>query len=87
MDFVDWNNDDGNVKVSSYVWVYIVVTVVFTAITIGSWYFFVVHRRQASIVIDEEEAASSMLQPSHDKRNKIVRTTTIRARMKDILIC
>lgn len=61
INFVDWNNDDGEVKVSSYVWVYIVVTVFFTAITIGLWYFFVVHQRQKTTVDDEEKMDPGML--------------------------
>jgi heme/copper-type cytochrome/quinol oxidase subunit 2 len=60
MNFVDWNNDDGNVIVSGYVWIYVVVTVFFTGITIGLWYFFVVYRRTNRVVGDEEDPASMM---------------------------
>ena len=43
MTFFDWFDSDGEARVSSYLWIYILVTVVFTAITIGLWYYFVVY--------------------------------------------
>ncbi|KAF1833333.1 hypothetical protein BDW02DRAFT_552741 [Decorospora gaudefroyi] len=46
MTFFDWFTEDGKARVSQYLWVYFLVTVVFTCITVGLWYFFVVHRRK-----------------------------------------
>ncbi|KAF2687628.1 hypothetical protein K458DRAFT_484890 [Lentithecium fluviatile CBS 122367] len=46
MTFFDWFTDDGKARVSHYLWVYFLITVVFTCVTVGSWYFFVVHRRK-----------------------------------------
>lgn len=55
MTFFDWSGSDGKTQVSSYLWVYIVVTIVFTALTIGLWYFFVIHRRTSRKPIEEEK--------------------------------
>jgi heme/copper-type cytochrome/quinol oxidase subunit 2 len=55
MTFFDWSGSDGKTQVSSYLWVYIVVTVVFTALTIGLWYYFVIHRRTSRKPIEEEK--------------------------------
>ncbi|KAF9701379.1 hypothetical protein EKO04_001039 [Ascochyta lentis] len=54
MTFFDWHDQNGGTRVSSYLWVYIVVTVFFTAITIGLWYFFVIFRRTGRKTGDEE---------------------------------
>lgn len=40
--------------VSSYLWIYVVVTLFFTAITLGCWYFFVIFRRSVKKQDDEE---------------------------------
>jgi hypothetical protein len=55
MTFFDWFDEDGKTRVSSYVWIYVVVTAVFTAITIGLWYFFVLFRRPRAPKDDEEK--------------------------------
>ncbi|KAF7671701.1 hypothetical protein GT037_010223 [Alternaria burnsii] len=55
MTFFDWSGDDGKTRVSNYLWVYIVVTIVFTALTIGSWYFFVIHRRASEKSVEDEK--------------------------------
>ncbi|KAH3919719.1 hypothetical protein HBH56_017900 [Parastagonospora nodorum] len=55
MTFFDWNDDKGKALVSKYLWIYVVVTVFFTAITIGLWYFFVMFRRSGPVKSDEEE--------------------------------
>lgn len=55
MTFFDWSGSNGKTQVSSYLWVYIVVTVVFTALTIGLWYYFVIHRRTSRKPIEEEK--------------------------------
>jgi len=55
MTFFDWNDDKGKALVSKYLWIYVVVTVFFTAITIGLWYFFVMFRRSRPVKSDEEE--------------------------------
>jgi heme/copper-type cytochrome/quinol oxidase subunit 2 len=54
MTFFDWSGSNGKTQVSSYLWVYIVVTVVFTALTIGLWYYFVIHRRTSRKPIEEQ---------------------------------
>ncbi|ORY00553.1 hypothetical protein BCR34DRAFT_546839 [Clohesyomyces aquaticus] len=46
MTFFNWFTGDGTIRVSRYLWVYVLITVIFTCITVGSWYFFVVHRRK-----------------------------------------
>ncbi|KAF2823103.1 hypothetical protein CC86DRAFT_76131 [Ophiobolus disseminans] len=56
MTFFDWFDDEGKTRVSSYLWIYVVVTIVFTAITIGLWYFFVIFRRTGEGKGDEEKA-------------------------------
>ncbi|KAH4265087.1 hypothetical protein HBH64_008030 [Parastagonospora nodorum] len=55
MTFFDWNGDDGKTLVSKYLWIYVVVTVFFTAITVGLWYFFVIFRRSRPVKSDEVE--------------------------------
>jgi len=55
MTFFDWFDDDGKTRVSSYIWIYVVVTTLFTAITIGLWYFFVLFRRTNPSKTDEEQ--------------------------------
>ncbi|KAH4215383.1 hypothetical protein HBI18_247600 [Parastagonospora nodorum] len=54
MSFFNWNDEDGKRQVSKYLWIYVVVTVMFTAITIGIWYFFVLFCR--SRPVDSNEA-------------------------------
>ncbi|KAH3938453.1 hypothetical protein HBH53_257690 [Parastagonospora nodorum] len=49
MSFFDWNDEDGKASVSKHLWIYVVVTVMFTAITIGIWYFFVLFRRSRPV--------------------------------------
>jgi uncharacterized membrane protein SpoIIM required for sporulation len=56
MTFFDWFDDDGKTRVSSYIWIYVLVTGVFTAITIGLWYFFVLFRQASATKSDEEMA-------------------------------
>jgi hypothetical protein len=55
MTFFDWHDDQGQARVSRYLWIYVVVTVSFTAITIGLWYYFVMFRRTGRMKGDEEE--------------------------------
>jgi hypothetical protein len=55
MTFFNWSGEDGKARVSSYLWIYVVVTLCFTAITIGLWYFFVVFRQKARGKGDEEK--------------------------------
>ncbi|KAH5581941.1 hypothetical protein HBI24_120700 [Parastagonospora nodorum] len=55
MTFFDWSGDSGQGRVSSYVWVYVVVTIFFTAVTVGLWYFFVIYRRGVQMAVDEEK--------------------------------
>ncbi|KAF2030942.1 hypothetical protein EK21DRAFT_48425, partial [Setomelanomma holmii] len=55
MTFFDWSGNGGKTRVSSYLWIYVVVTVISTAITIGLWYFFVISRRAGRTTNDEEK--------------------------------
>lgn len=45
MTFFNWFDGDGNAEVSSYLWIYVVVSTVFTFFTIGIWWCFGVWRR------------------------------------------
>jgi hypothetical protein len=55
MTFFNWSDGDRKARVSNYIWIYVVVTAVFTAITIGLWYFFVLFRRPKASKMDEEK--------------------------------
>ncbi len=45
MTFFDWFGQSGSgTVVSSYFWIYVLVTVSFTLLTIGTWWYFVVYR-------------------------------------------
>jgi hypothetical protein len=55
MTFFNWSGDGGKGRVSSYLWIYIVVTAFFTAGTIGMWYFVVIYRRTNCAEIDPEK--------------------------------
>lgn len=48
MTFFDWSNDGGKPAVSGYLWIYLVVTLFFTLITVGLWYYFNIYRRAGS---------------------------------------
>jgi heme/copper-type cytochrome/quinol oxidase subunit 2 len=85
MTFFNWNADTGNARVSSYLWIYIVVTVIFTGVTIGLWYFFVVYRRPISIAIDEESTVPYKEKVSKDCRKNNLRAMNIIAQLKHML--
>jgi len=55
MTFFDWSDKDGKTRVSGYIWIYVVVTVFFTVLTLGLWYFFVIVRRAGRTEIDPEK--------------------------------
>lgn len=57
MSFFTWFSDGGSsqARVSSYVWIYIIVTTVFTALTIGLWYYFNIWRRAGKRTAEEEQ--------------------------------
>ena len=55
MTFFDWFDDSGRTRVSSYLWIYVVITVVFTGVTIGLWYYFVMSRVARRSKNDEEK--------------------------------
>ncbi|KAF2477888.1 uncharacterized protein BDR25DRAFT_250230 [Lindgomyces ingoldianus] len=44
MTFFNWSNQPGTQTVSTYLWVYVLITISFTALTIGLWYYIVVFR-------------------------------------------
>lgn len=54
MTFFDWGGSDGKTRISRYLWIYVTVTVFFTLITIGLWYFFVIFRKVGRRMKDEE---------------------------------
>ncbi|KAF7535420.1 hypothetical protein G7054_g5368 [Neopestalotiopsis clavispora] len=56
MTFFNWSNDDGEPIVSQYFWVYVLVTVVCTLLTVGLWYYFNISRRSLRRSPDVEEA-------------------------------
>lgn len=68
MTFFNWNGDDNDVQpgtskptVSGYLWIYVVVSAVFTLLTVGSWWCFSICRRKPkqSDFDDEEKVLSS----------------------------
>ncbi|KAF1850800.1 uncharacterized protein K460DRAFT_412448 [Cucurbitaria berberidis CBS 394.84] len=54
MSFFNWFGSEGKSRISSSVWIYVVITVLFTGVTIGLWYFFVIHR-STKRKVDEEK--------------------------------
>lgn len=44
MTFFDWKSDSGGVVVSKYVWIYVLIAVLLTLLTVGSWYYFSIFR-------------------------------------------
>jgi hypothetical protein len=85
MTFFDWNTDKGTARVSSYLWIYVLVTVIFTGVTIGLWYFFVVYRRPISMAVDEESPALYKEKIPDDCREKGRRTISVMAHLKSLL--
>ncbi|KAJ1333051.1 magnesium transporter [Microdochium nivale] len=55
--FFNWRDGDSQPTFSSYLWVYIVITVVCTMLTVGLWYYFNVFRHR--IRANKEQAAES----------------------------
>jgi uncharacterized membrane protein SpoIIM required for sporulation len=55
MTFFNWSNDPGSPTVSMYLWIYIVMTVLFTSLTVGLWYYIVVFRPSRGKVKDDEQ--------------------------------
>lgn len=52
MTFFDWSDDSApgsKPRVSSYIWIYIVVTAFFTGLTVAAWYYFVIIRRRTQV--------------------------------------
>lgn len=84
MTFFDWKPDNGTARVSSYLWIYVLVTVIFTGVTIGLWYFFVVYRRPISMVVDEESPELYKEKIPDDRREKSRRTMSIMAHFKSL---
>lgn len=73
MDFFNWGGAHGE-KVSSYLWVYVVITVFFTSITLGLWYYFVIYRQSASKLVDEERLVEGAAKVSREEKLQPVRT-------------
>ncbi|ETS88087.1 hypothetical protein PFICI_01915 [Pestalotiopsis fici W106-1] len=59
MTFFNWSNDGGEPIVSEYFWVYVVVTVACTLLTVGLWYYFNISRRSLRKSRDVEEMYGS----------------------------
>ncbi|KAI0172130.1 hypothetical protein GGR52DRAFT_455980 [Hypoxylon sp. FL1284] len=58
MQFFNWiPDDDENTIVSRYFWIYVLVTVVATALTLGTWYYFALWREKRQTDVSGEEAA------------------------------
>lgn len=57
MQFFNWfGNETGGAVVSSYFWIYAVIAVICTLLTIGLWYYFVVYpESKYKRMRDEEE--------------------------------
>ncbi|TLD27143.1 hypothetical protein PspLS_04354 [Pyricularia sp. CBS 133598] len=56
MDFFEWKPDDeGPARVSPFIWIYFVITVLLTLGTVGLWYYFVIYRPLRRQVPDEED--------------------------------
>lgn len=45
MTFFNWSSSNGSPEVSGYIWIYVLVTVSFTLLTVGTWYYFVILRQ------------------------------------------
>ncbi|KAF8862500.1 hypothetical protein BDZ45DRAFT_723050 [Acephala macrosclerotiorum] len=58
MTFFNWTGSNGNAEVSGYIWIYILVTVCFTLVTVGTWYYLSIwrHARLRKPKSEEEEA-------------------------------
>ncbi|KAF2635192.1 hypothetical protein P280DRAFT_523289 [Massarina eburnea CBS 473.64] len=62
MTFFNWSDDPESTYVSKYLWIYILITVMFTALTIGVWYYVVVLRpKKQRNNKDEEDVRSFSL--------------------------
>lgn len=55
MTFFKWDSEDGSI-VSSYIWIYFLITALFTAVTLVLWWYFLVYRAtKASVEEDDSE--------------------------------
>ncbi|PSR85615.1 hypothetical protein BD289DRAFT_254186 [Coniella lustricola] len=61
MSFFSWFSESGTsqVQVSSYIWIYIAVALVFTVITIGLWYYFNIWRRPERPEVEELQLSTA----------------------------
>ena len=58
MTFFNWSNEPDSPTVSEYIWIYVLITVIFTALTIGLWYYIVIVRpSRQKIGVNEENPA------------------------------
>ncbi|KAI1136870.1 hypothetical protein F5Y05DRAFT_414590 [Hypoxylon sp. FL0543] len=55
MQFFNWIPSDDGTVVSHYLWIYFLVTVVATLLTLGTWYYFVVWRPRSRREVSEDE--------------------------------
>jgi hypothetical protein len=58
--FFNWFGDTEKKRVSNYVWIYFVITIGFTAATIGSWYYWVILRPRRRAKKELEGGSSKM---------------------------
>lgn len=57
MTFFNWFDDTGKPEVSGYLWIYVLVSAVFTLLTLGSWWYFgICRRRPRRESFDDEKA-------------------------------
>ena len=55
MTFFNWGGGEAEGLVSGYFWIYVVVTVCFTLLTIGPWYYFNVYRQRRRLRRPDKE--------------------------------
>ncbi|KAI0838814.1 hypothetical protein F5Y06DRAFT_266613 [Hypoxylon sp. FL0890] len=55
MQFFNWIPGNDGTVVSHYLWIYVLVTVVATLLTLGTWYYFVVWRPRSRKEVSEDE--------------------------------
>jgi len=54
MTFFNWSSGKGS-PVETTIWIYVLITVCFTALTIGLWWYIVIFRPSRMKKLDEEE--------------------------------
>jgi len=83
MTFFKWDSpDEGGSVVSSYIWIYFLITALFTAVTLVLWWYFLVYRahKTSSGKEDddeeeekEEEAGTGLVERCRTKLRRLLR--------------